>query len=375
MRVLLTGNTCFKIANFRAGLIAALQDQGHEVVVLAPFDDYHPKLVAMGCTVHDLPMDRNGTAPLAEAGLLSRIHSALRRLRPDIVFGYTIKNNIYAGLSCRWLGIPFVPNVTGLGPAFNDRGVLNRVVRSLYHLAFAQARAVFFQNPDDRATFLQAGLVKVERTRLLPGSGVDLERFAAQPLPHDRDHTTFLLVSRMLWDKGVGLYVEAAREIRARVPQARFQLLGPPDPASRSGIPIAQIEAWAAEGVIDYLGRTDDVRPALAAADCIVLPSWYREGTPRILLEATATGRPVITTDMPGCRDAVQDGQAGLLCQPRDLASLVAALHRFIDMSPDARAAMGQAARVRAEAAFDEAEVIAAYLAHIPPGPSAPAAA
>lgn len=375
MRVLLTGNTCFKIANFRAGLIAALQDQGHEVVVLAPFDDYHPKLVAMGCTMHDLPMDRNGTAPLAEAGLLSRIHVALRRLRPDIVFGYTIKNNIYAGLSCRWLGIPFVPNVTGLGPAFNDRGVLNRVVRSLYHLAFAQAQAVFFQNPDDRATFLQAGLVKPGRTRLLPGSGVDLERFAAQPLLHNRDHTTFLLVSRMLWDKGVGLYVEAAREVRARVPQARFQLLGPPDPASRSGIPIAQIQAWAAEGVIDYLGRTDDVRPALAGADCIVLPSWYREGTPRILLEAAATGRPVITTDMPGCRDAVQNGQTGLICQPRDLASLVAAMHSFIDMSPAARAAMGQAARARAEAAFDEGDVIAAYLAYIPPGPSAPAAA
>lgn len=375
MRVLLTGNTCFKIANFRAGLIAALQAQGHEVAVLAPFDDYQPKLVAMGCAVHDLPMDRNGTSPLAEAALLWRMHAALRRLRPDIVFGYTIKNNIYAGLSCRRLGIPFVPNVTGLGPAFNDRGGLNRVVRGLYRLAFARVRVVFFQNPDDRATFLQAGLVAPQRARLLPGSGVDLERFAPQPLPARTDQTTFLLVSRLLWDKGIGLHVEAARAIRARVPQARFQLLGPPDPASRSGIPMAQIQSWVAEGVIDYLGQTDDVRPALAAADCIVLPSWYREGTPRILLEAAATGRPVITTDMPGCRDAVQDGQTGLLCRPRDLESLVTAMERFLQMTPAARAAMGQAARARAEAAFDEAHVIEAYLAQMPPARDAAAAA
>lgn len=376
MRILLTGNTCFKIANFRAGLIGVLQRLGHEVVVLAPHDDYLPKLVAMGCKVHDLPMDRNGTSPLVEAALLMRIHRTIRRLRPDIVFGYTIKNNIYAGLSCRWLGIPFVPNVTGLGPAFNDRGALNRVVRALYRLAFARARAVFFQNPDDRATFLRAGLVPAERTRLLPGSGVDLERFAPRPLPQDDGGTTFLLVSRLLWDKGVGQFVEAARAIRARAPRCRFQLLGPADPDSRSGIPMAQIQSWVDEGLIEYLGKTDDVRPALAAADCIVLPSWYREGTPRILLEAAATGRPVITTDMPGCRDSILDGQTGFLCAPKDAAALAAAMERFLALPPAERAAMGHAGRRRAEEFFGEDRVIAAYLDLLPPavGQARPAA-
>lgn len=366
MRVVLTGNTCFKIANFREGLIRALLARGCEVVVLAPADAWRERLLRLGCRVQDLPMDRNGTAPMAEARLLWRIFTFLRRERPDIVFGYTIKNNIYAGLACRRLGIPFLPNVTGLGPAFNGAGMLNRTVRALYRLAFARAEAVFFQNPDDRAIFLRAGLVDEGRTRLLPGSGVDLMRFDARPMPQADPGVHFLLVARLLWDKGIGLYAEAARVLRPAYPHARFRLLGPPDPASRSGIAMAQVEAWTQEGLIDYLGQTDDVRPALAGASCVVLPSWYREGTPRVLLEAAATGRPVITTDMPGCRDAVQDGRTGLLCVPRDLESLVTAMERFIAMPPAARAAMGQAARARAELAFDERQVIDAYLAHLP---------
>lgn len=369
MRVVLTGNTCFKIANFREGLIRALQARGAEVLVLAPVDEHGPKLEALGCQVHDLPMDRNGTAPLAEAALLRRIYRFLRRMRPDIVFGYTIKNNIYAGLACRWLGIPFIPNVTGLGPAFNETGALNRIVRGLYRQAFARSDAVFFQNPDDRATFLQAGLVTESRARLLPGSGVDLDRFIAQPMRSDKNDVTFLLVARLLWDKGVGLYVEAARSLRASHPDMRFQLLGPPDPASRSSVPLAQVEEWVSDGVIEYLGQTSDVRPALAAADCVVLPSWYREGTPRVLLEAAAVGRPVITTDMPGCRDAVVDGTTGFLCAPRDGDALAAAMSRFADLPDEARAAMGQAARARAEQAFDESLVIAAYLGWLPQSP------
>lgn len=320
----------------------------------------------MGVGLHDLAMDRNGTSPLAEVGLLARIFKFLRREKPDIVFGYTIKSNIYAGLACRWLGIPFVPNVTGLGPAFNGAGMLNRVVRGLYRQAFARARAVFFQNPDDRAVFLQAGLVAGQKARLLPGSGVDLAHFTAQPMRRTDDEVTFLLAARLLWDKGVGLYVEAARQVRETHPKARFQLLGPPDLASRSGVPVEQIEAWAREGVIEYLGKTTDVRPALAGADCVVLPSWYREGTPRVLLEAAATGRPVITTDMPGCRDAIEDGVTGFLCPPRDASALAAAMQRFAALPCEAQQAMGRAARERAERVFDEAFVINAYIEQLP---------
>jgi glycosyltransferase involved in cell wall biosynthesis len=366
MRILLTGNTCFKIANFREGLVRALIARGHEVIVLAPTDPTREKLVEMGCRVLDLPMERNGTSPLAEAALLLRINRTLRRERPDIVFSYTIKNNIYAGLACRWLAVPFVPNVTGLGPAFNDAGLLNRVIRLLYRAAFARARMVFFQNPEDQATFLRARLISADRSRLLSGSGVDLDRFAARPLPANDQGLVFLLVARLLWDKGVGLFADAARVMRARDPSLRFQILGPIDSASRSGISPQQMQAWMDEGVIEYLGEASDVRPTLEAAHCLVLPTWYREGTPRVLLEAAAIGRPAITTDTPGCRDAVIEGETGFLCAPRSLESLIAALERFVSMSSQAREAMAARARERAEAEFDELRIIDAYIGLLP---------
>lgn len=366
MRIVLTGNTCFKIANFREGLVRALLARGCEVVVLAPFDAYRAKLESMGCRVHDLPMDRNGTSPIAELVLLIRIFAFLRRERPAIVFGYTIKNNIYAGLACRWFGMPFVPNVTGLGPAFNGSGALNRLVRFLYGFAFAKAQAVFLQNPEDRATFLAAGLVDQDKALLLPGSGVDLERFQTTPMPLATEPLTFLLVARLLWDKGIGLYADAARQLRSEIPGVRFRLLGPLDHASRTAIPQKQIDDWVNEGIIEYLGHTQDVRPAIAAAHCVVLPSWYREGTPRILLEAAAIGRPVITTDMPGCRDAVQVGVTGILCEPRDLGALTDALSKFGAMTPQARSEMGRHARTLAEQKFDETRVIEQYIAQLP---------
>lgn len=366
MRILLTGNTCFKIANFREGLVKTLIERGCEVVVLAPTDATREKLVTMGCRVLDLRMDRNGTSPLAEWASLARIYRVLRSEQPTIVFGYTIKNNIYAGLACRWLGFRFVPNVTGLGPAFNQAGMLNRIVRLLYRLAFARAQSVFFQNPEDQATFRQAGLVRARQSRLLPGSGVDLARFASKSLPAEDNGLVFLLVARLLWDKGIGLFAEAARAMRAHNPTLRFQVLGPIDRDSRSAIPREQMQAWVDEGIIEYLGEMADVRPAFEAAHCIVLPTWYREGTPRILLEAAATGRPAITTDTPGCRDAVVDGETGLLCAPKSLESLIATLDRFVALSPNDRFAMAARARARAEAEFDEGRVIEAYTDQLP---------
>jgi glycosyltransferase involved in cell wall biosynthesis len=362
MRVVLTANTCFKVANFRASLINALLARDCEVIVLAPIDGYVETLKAMGCRVEGLEMDRNGTSPAREMALLRQIWYFLRREKPDIVFSFTIKNNIYAGICCRWLRIPFIPNVTGLGPAFNGSGWLNRGVVALYRLAFAQARTVFFQNLNDRATFLKAGLVTSKQTQILPGSGVDLARFTPQFAPYDPQKTTFLLVSRLLWDKGVGIFVEAARALRINHPDLRFQILGPPDPDSRSGIEIDQIKAWQDEGTIEYLGQTNDVRPALAAADCLVLPTWYREGTPRTLLEAAAMGIPVITTDTPGCRDVVEAGVTGFLCAPRDRNSLVTAMLSFRNLNDESRAAMRQSSRRRAETFFSEEIVITAYL-------------
>jgi len=304
LRILLTGNTTFKLANFRQGLIRELLRNRHRVSVLAPPDDHVPAVRAMGCDYVPLTMDRNGTSVIAEASLMLTMLHRLHKIRPHVVFSYTIKNNIYSGIACRILGIPFVANVTGLGPAFARRGLLNSIVRHLYRVAFSKALAVFFQNDYDLGLFTEAGLCDKAAARLLPGSGVDLDHFAARPMPDSVDGAVrFLLVARMLWDKGVEQFVNAARAVRTQYPQAQFQLLGPLDLDSRSGISRAQIDAWVAEGVVEYLGSTHDVRPFIDAAHCVVLPSFYREGTPRALLEACAMSRPVITTNMPGCRD------------------------------------------------------------------------
>lgn len=362
MHIVLTGNTTFKLANFRAGLLRRLIADGHQVTVLAPPDDYVGTVHDMGCDFVPLRMDRNGTSPVAELALLMSIFRTMRRLRPQFVFGYTIKNNIYAGLACRLLGIPFAANVTGLGPAFNQDGVLNRIIRLLYRVAFRRAEAVFFQNESDRDIFLSGNLVPPDRVRLLPGSGVDLTRFLFQPVPPSDSGTRFLLVARMLWDKGVGIFADAAQQVRRTHPEAQFQLLGPLDPDSKTGISQSQIEQWVSEERLDYLGNASDVRPAIEQAHCIVLPSYYREGTPRTLLEAGAMGRPIITSDMPGCRDTVLPGESGALVRPRDSEDLARACITFLGKSQEERAEMGQAARRKMERDYDEAIVIEAYM-------------
>lgn len=362
MHIVLTGNTTFKLANFRAGLLRRLIADGHQVTVLAPPDDYVGAVRDMGCDFVPLSMDRNGTSPIAELALLMSIFRTMHRLRPAFVFGYTIKNNIYAGLACRLLRIPFAANVTGLGPAFNQGGVLNGIIRLLYRVAFRRAEAVFFQNENDRDIFLSGNLVPPDRVRLLPGSGVDLARFLYQPVPPSDGGTRFLLVARMLWDKGVGIFADAAEKVRRTHPEAVFQLLGPLDPDSKTGIGQSQIDQWVDEGRLVYLGSAADVRPAVRDAHCVVLPSYYREGTPRTLLEAGATGRPAITSDMPGCRDPIVDRVSGLLVRPRDSEDLARACVEFLAMSHAERVEMGRAARQKMERDYDERIVIDAYM-------------
>ncbi|HHL22177.1 MAG TPA: glycosyltransferase family 1 protein [Aliiroseovarius sp.] len=359
MRILIAANTSWYIHNFRRRLISTLLEDGHEVLIAAPPDPWSARLAASGCRFIPLEVDNKGTSPIRDAQLIGRLKRMLRETRPELVFTFTIKPNIYMSLAARGLGIPTVPNVSGLGTAFLKKGWLNRLVRLLYRQAFRAPAIVFFQNRDDQAMFLSQGLVRAEQARLLPGSGVDLSAFAPVPLPAD-GHVTFLLIARMLRDKGIGEFVEAARQIRKDCPQARFRLLGFLNAENRSAIQPETIDAWVAEGIVEYLGAADDVRPHIAAADCVVLPS-YREGTPRSLLEAAAMARPVITTDAPGCRDVVEAGTTGFLCAPRDADSLTQAVRGFIDLPCDKRREMGLNGRRKMERDYDEAIVIRAY--------------
>jgi len=357
MRIFLTVNLAWNIVNFRMGIVRALLDAGHDVSVLAPGDG--AGLAAVGVRHIPLEMDAKGLNPLSGVALTAQMTRYFRAERPDVVLSWTIKNNIFGAMAARRAGVPFIPNVSGLGTAFLSGGALQFVAQTLYRRAFRPLETVFFQNAEDRDLFTERRLVQAKQAQLLPGSGIDLTRFSSAPMPDTAP--SFLMVARLLRDKGVVEFAEAAKNIRVRHPEATFKLLGALDADNRSAIPEALLREWEAEGIIDYLGTASDVRPHIAQAHCVVLPS-YREGAPRTLIEAAAMGRPVIATDVPGCRAVVERGQTGLLCEVRSGESLADACAQFIDMPPEARAAMGRAGRARMESHYDEKIVVQAYL-------------
>jgi glycosyltransferase involved in cell wall biosynthesis len=355
-------NASWNIFNFRAGLIRALRAEGYEVAALSPPDAYAPRLEDLGCRHVPVAMESAGVSPLQDLRLLLRYRKALKAAKPDVFLGYTVKPNVWGSLAAQSLGIPTINNVSGLGTAFVRETLLTRIVTGLYKLALRRSSTVFFQNQEDRDLFIERRIVDPTKTALLPGSGIDLERFApAAPAREEGAPFTFLMVARLVWDKGVCEYVEAARLVRAHHPGVRFQLLGFLDVANRTAVPRAEVEAWVAEGLIDYLGEAEDVRPFLAAADCVVLPS-YREGLPRVLLEASAMARPLIATDVPGCRQIAVHGVNGYLCAVRDPSSLARAMSDMLGLGAPQRLAMGRAARARVEAEFDERIVVEHYL-------------
>ncbi|WP_298268348.1 glycosyltransferase family 4 protein [Geobacter sp.] len=364
MDIFITANTTWYTFNFRRRLIAALREQGHRITVLAPRDEYVARIEALGVRHLHLEMDNAGTNPLCELVTLSRLSALLRREKPELILSFTPKVNIYVSLAARLSGIPVVANVSGLGTGFMRGSLLKTVMMGLYRLSFRHPHTVFFQNEEDRSEFIRTGLVDSKRTRRLPGSGVDLKWFTPEQHAGPRKHCVFLLVARLLWDKGVREFVEAARQLKSKYPETEFRLLGFLDVQNPSAVSRSDVERWEAEGVITYLGSTDDVRTYYADADCVVLPS-YREGTPRTLLEASSMGLPTIATDAVGCRDAVDNGVTGLLCKVRDAADLAAKMALMILMSPEERAEMGMAGRAKMEREFDERIVIERYVAVI----------
>ena len=359
-RVVICINTSWNLVNFRGGLVRALIEAGYEVVALAPVDAHAAKLMAMGVRHVHLPMDAQGTHPLKDMWLMLRIWWVLRREKPLAFLGYTIKPNVYGSLAAHRLGVPVINNISGLGAVFIKDGWMARLVRVMYRLALKHSLRVFFQNGDDRRLFIESGLVKPEATDLLPGSGVDLKHFAPVGLPQSPAFR-FLLIARMLWDKGVGEYIEAARVLRQQFPAAEFCLLGFVDVPNPAAIPRWQVEAWAGEPGIHYLGTTEDVRPYIAESHCVVLPS-YREGTPRTLLEAAAMGRPLIATDAVGCREVVEHGGNGYLCEIRNAEDLAAQMRAMLTLSVDRLVAMSERSRAKVVCEFDERMVIGKYL-------------
>ncbi|KRW82124.1 glycosyltransferase family 4 protein [Marinobacter sp. P4B1] len=346
------------LIKFRGPLLRALVAKGLDVHVAAPdladVPDIRTELEALGITLHDISLKRTGTNPVADLATVAELWRLMRRIRADYVLGYTIKPVIYGSMAA-WLAN--VPNrfalVTGLGYAFTGdasgkRGLLRKLIQRLYRFGLSKSRKVFFQNPDDEALFRQLGLLPADiPSCVVNGSGVDVADYALAPLP---EKPSFLLIARLLGDKGVREYAQAARKVKAQYPDAVFRLVGWIDD-NPDAISQQELDGWVNTGTVEFLGKLADVRPAIADCNVYVLPS-YREGTPRTVLEAMAMGRPVITTDAPGCRETVTDGDNGFLVPVKAVDELAAAMVKFIE-NPELVAGMGERSRLVAEQKYD----------------------
>lgn len=380
MKILVVGGCPRTLLNFRGELLKTLKTRGHEVSTCA--GGFNPliseRLNSMGMAYYPIRLARAGMNPLADLTTMMDLLRLVRRLRPDLVLTYTIKPNIYGAFAAAWCRVPAIyAMVEGLGYAFMPPSSLTqllvgRVARLLYKIAIRKNKGVFFLNPDDLELFVSLNLVRPNQAILLNGTGVDLDYFAPAPLPPE-DNLSFLLIARLLRDKGVGEYVAAARMIKAKHPRTKFLLAGELDPNPAS-ITQGELASWIEEGVIDYLGFLNDVRPAIARSAVVVLPS-YREGMPRSILEAMAMGRPIITTDAPGCRETIkrdvsagslsQDGiikgENGFLVPVKDPEGLAYAMEQFV-RHPDLVTSMGQLSREYAVERFDVHKVNEAML-------------
>jgi glycosyltransferase involved in cell wall biosynthesis len=357
LKILIVSNMSWYLYNFRLGLISLLLERGYKVVTLAPEDEFSQKLGKAGCHHIHLEMDNKGLNPISDLIMKKRLSRIYREINPDLILHYTIKPVLYGSLAAGKLGIPFINNITGLGTAFIQRNWVTWLVKQLYRSSQKRASCVFFQNSEDKEFFQSKQLIPESVPQeVIPGTGIDVDHFKLQSYPKGNP-MTFLLIARMLWDKGVGEFVEAAKQIKSEFSEACFQLLGFLDVSNRTAISRQQMQIWTEQGVIEYLGETDDVRPYIANADCVVLPS-YREGLPRTLLEAAAMGRPIIATDVTGCREVVNHGVNGYLCKARDANDLAEKMKDMIKMSLHKREEMRFRGRQMIEREFDEKIIV-----------------
>ena len=388
VKIALFINTSWNVINFRKGLVNALLSRGYEVTVIAPEDKYSRLITQMGCIFCPIKINRKGLNPFVEIIVLIRLYRLLKASQDsyDLVLTFTIKPNIYGSLIASLLDIPIINNIAGLGITFSKNNFLNYLVSLFYKYALKNSFKVFFQNEDDRNIFINRKLVNPECAERVPGSGVNLNHFSYSPLTRNPNESLlnriklnksnfnltenittfrFILIARLLYNKGIEEYYKAACSLKIKYPSVEFCVLGFIDPFNPYAISLEQINLWISEGGIIYLGETDDTRPYIKSSDCIVLPSYYPEGVPRVLLEAAAIGRPIITTNSVGCREVVDDGINGYLCKPRDCLDLEIKMERMLQLTDEDRREMGISGRKKVEKEFDEKIVIKKYLESI----------
>lgn len=368
MRVLILANNDIGLYKFRKELIEELIHPGSyidgregkpcKVYISLPYGDYVPELKRMGCHFINTPVDRRGINPIIDFKLLMRYRMILKKVKPDIVFGYTIKPNIYGGITCAEKNIPYVCNITGLGTAVENKGLLQFVILNLYRFALRKVQTVFFQNKENEQFFAKHNLC-IGKHKMLPGSGVNLDYY--KPIEYPKGDTIeFAFVARIMKEKGIDQYLEAAKYIRKKYPNTRFHICGFCEQEYEN-----KIREMEKRGIIIYHGLVDDMREIYAKVHCVVHPTYYPEGLSNVLLEAGASGRPIITTNRSGCREVADNSINGFIITEKDSKDLIEKIEKFIGLSLDKKLQMGLAGRRKVEKEFDRQIVVEKYMAEI----------
>lgn len=355
-RVLLLGNHAAYIYNFRLEIIKRLLKEGCQVTISSPNGDRIKDLIKLGCTHHDIDIDRHGINPWEEFKLYRIYKEFIKQLQPDVVLTYTIKPNLYGGMACSSLKVPFIANITGLGGAIERGGLLSFILYSMYRFSLRGASMTFFQNEENRKAFLKHRIAR-HKERLIPGSGVNIERFSYADYPGPEEKMIFTFIGRLMKNKGIEEFIKAAKTIKGFKSDIIFRCIGFIDTEDTKM--MSELSS-----VCDYIEFTPDIRPYIAQSQAVVLPS-YHEGMANVLLEAAAMGRPVIASNVPGCIETFDEGITGFGCEVRNADSLADAILRFIHLPWDRKKGMGQAGREKMEREFDRNLVVEAYIQEI----------
>ena len=373
MKVLILANKSTGLYKFRGELLEALIARNHEVFLSVPDGDFIAEMQQMGCHFVETEISRHGTNPFTDLALVKKYCSIIKSVKPDIVFTYTIKPNVYGGIACQLCKVPYVANVTGLGTAVENKGLLQTITLTLYKIGLKKAQRVFFQNQKNQQFMLDHGVVKGPYS-LLPGSGVNLERFASLPYPSEDDGIHFVFISRIMREKGIDQYLAAAKHFSQESHSCEPSCLpreGGDLPSRKMVFHICgfcekeyqgELDELIAKGVVEYHGMVRDVREILKDVHCTVHPSFYPEGLSNVLLESCASARPIITTDRSGCKEVVDDGVNGYIVKQRDSADLIQKIEQFIALPHEEKVKMGQAGRAKVEREFNRKIVVDAYL-------------
>lgn len=358
MKVLIICNSATGLLTFRGMLISKLIEKNNSVQIILPDTDVEieqnaeMKTEQLGCKLIRIPMERRGMNPVHDIKLLISYYKAVKEINPDMVITYTIKPNIYGGFVCRLLKVPYAANITGLGSAFNGNGLLKRIVTVMYKIAFKKVHTVFFENTENRDTVVDLGIIKSDKVCVLAGAGVDINHFSYSEYPEKGENTRFLFMGRIMREKGMDELLEAIKTLNNEGYKSTLDILGEfeEDYADR-------LKEYEQRGLIHYYGYQEDVRPFINKCNCFVLPSWH-EGMANTNLEAAAVGRPVITSNIPGCKEAVEDGVTGYLCEAGNSNSLYKVMKKICELSYDELKSMGIAGRKRMEENFDKRKVV-----------------